>query len=103
MAATTTAQFARQLRRLGATVAVRDGHEVTAGYRGVEVTSHFRPDVDVFDVACRTNPSSRSAPPGDATPGPTSCARAGPPSPNAASACANHTPKGRRGRSPAAG
>jgi hypothetical protein len=64
MAATTTAQFARQLRRLGATVAVRYGHEVTAGYGGVEVTSRFRPDVDVFDVAYRTDdPAAQQAEP----------------------------------------
>jgi hypothetical protein len=55
MAATTAAQFARQLRRLGATVTLPDGRTVTARYRGVEVTSRFRPDTDAFDVAHRTD------------------------------------------------
>jgi hypothetical protein len=55
MAATTAAQFARQLRRLGATVTLPDGRTVTAHYRRVEVTSRFRPDTDAFDVAYRTD------------------------------------------------
>jgi hypothetical protein len=63
MAATTAAQFARQLRRLGADVTVRDGHTVTARYRGVEVTSHFRPDTDAFDVARRSDGGAEQAEP----------------------------------------
>lgn len=54
MARTTAAQFARQLRRLGATVTVRNGRDVVASYRGVEVTARFSRDVDAFDVARRT-------------------------------------------------
>jgi hypothetical protein len=61
MARTTAAQFARRLRRLGATVTVRDGHDVIASYRGVEVTAQFSRDVDAFDVAWRCDVS-----PGDA-------------------------------------
>jgi hypothetical protein len=55
MARTTAAQFARQLRRLGATVTIRDGRDVVASYRGVEVTARFARDVDAFDVARRTD------------------------------------------------
>jgi hypothetical protein len=58
MARTTAAQFARQLRRLGATVTIRDGRDgsdVVARFRGVEVTSRFGRDVDAFDVARRTD------------------------------------------------
>jgi hypothetical protein len=55
MARTTAAQFARQLRRLGATVSIRDGRDVIARYRGIEVTSRFGRDVDAFDVARRTD------------------------------------------------
>lgn len=55
MARTTAAQFARQLRRLGATVSIRDGRDVIARYRGVEVTSRFGRDVDAFDVARRSD------------------------------------------------
>ena len=58
MARTTAAQFARQLRRLGATVTIRDGRDssdVVARYGGVEVTSRFGRDVDAFDVARRTD------------------------------------------------
>ena len=53
MARITAAQFARRLRRLGATVSVRAGHHVVAGYRGVEVTAQFSRDIDAFDVAWR--------------------------------------------------
>jgi hypothetical protein len=52
MARTTAAQFARQLRRLGATVTMTDGH-ATARYQGVEVTIRFHRDIDTFDVAWR--------------------------------------------------
>ena len=58
MARTTAAQFARQLRRLGATVTIRDGRDssdVVASYGGVEVASRFGRDVDAFDVARRTD------------------------------------------------
>ena len=102
MARTTAAQFARQLRRLGATVITRDGYDVIASYRSVEVTAQFAPDIDAFDVARRTDtaaddaanlissmagvrrvptcPStrwSRSAPPAGATPASTSWRPAG--------------------------
>jgi hypothetical protein len=62
MAKTTAAQFARQLRRLGATVTVNAGYDIVAWYRGVEVTARFHRDIDAFDVAWRTDLS-----PGDAT------------------------------------
>lgn len=58
MARTTAAQFARKLRRLGATVTIRegsDGRDVVAAYRGIEVTARFTGDVDAFDVARRTD------------------------------------------------
>src|SRR5438046_6661493 len=61
MARTTAAQFARRLRRLGATVTVRDGHDVIASYRGVEVTAQFSRDVDAFDVAWRCDVSANDA------------------------------------------
>ena len=54
MAATTAVQFARQLRRLGATVTIRDGRDVLARYRDVEVTARFTHGVDAFDTAWRT-------------------------------------------------
>ena len=63
MARTTAAQFARQLRRLGAAVTVRDDREIVARYRDVEVTAQFSRDVDAFDVAWRCDVS-----PNDATP-----------------------------------
>jgi hypothetical protein len=66
MARTTAAQFARQLRRLGATVTIRDGRDVVAAYRGIEVTAQFAHDVDAFDVARRTDPAAETA--ADASP-----------------------------------
>nr|WP_030500966.1 hypothetical protein [Micromonospora purpureochromogenes] len=57
MAATTTAQFARQLRRLGATVTITDGRHVVARHRGVEVTARFHREIDAFDVAWRSDAS----------------------------------------------
>src|SRR5690606_10382191 len=62
MARTTAAQFARQLRRLGATVTVRDEHDVVARYKGVEVVARFSPDADAFDVAWRCNTPNEPAP-----------------------------------------
>jgi hypothetical protein len=63
MAATTAAKFARQLRRLGATVAVRDGCDVIARYHDIEVTARFAPGVDAFDTAWRTGtPGTDTAP-----------------------------------------
>ncbi|GAA0911544.1 hypothetical protein [Virgisporangium aurantiacum] len=64
MARTTAAQFARQLRRLGATVTIRDGRDssdVVASFRGVEVTARFGRDVDAFDVARRTDTTPDTA------------------------------------------
>lgn len=64
MARTTAAQFARQLRRLGATVTIRDcrvSSDVIASYRGVEVISRFGRDVDAFDVARRTDTAADTA------------------------------------------
>jgi hypothetical protein len=58
MARTTAARFARKLRRLGATVTIRegrDGRDVVAAHRGIEVTAHFTRDVDAFDVARRSD------------------------------------------------
>jgi Trk K+ transport system NAD-binding subunit len=62
MARTTANQFARQLRRLGATVTVRDGHtddrevhDVVARHHEVEVTARFSGDVDAFTVAWRSD------------------------------------------------
>jgi hypothetical protein len=43
MAPTTARQFARALRRLGATTTIRDGCDVIASYQGVQVTAHFHP------------------------------------------------------------
>jgi len=63
LARTTAAQFARQLRRLGATVTIRDGHDVIARYHDVQVTAQFYRDVDAFDVAWRCDVS-----PNDTTP-----------------------------------
>ena len=61
MAGTTAAQFARQLRRLGAAVTVRDDREIVARYRDVEVTAQFYRDVDAFDVAWRCDVSPNEA------------------------------------------
>lgn len=73
MARTTADQFARQLRRLGATVTVtvRDGHpnddddarDVVARHHAVEVTARFAGHPDAFTVAWRTD-----QPPADAAP-----------------------------------
>jgi hypothetical protein len=63
MAATTAAQFARRLRQLGAAVTMPDRHTVTATYRGVKVTSRFRPDTDVFDIAHRCDGNTPQAQP----------------------------------------
>lgn len=60
MARTTAAQFARQLRRLGATVTMTDGHAI-ARYRGVEVTIRFHRDIDAFDVAWRSDVPAEAA------------------------------------------
>ncbi|MEJ3741781.1 hypothetical protein WEI85_00565 [Actinomycetes bacterium KLBMP 9797] len=62
MAKTTAQQFARQLRRLGATVEVRNGCDVVARYRGVEVTAHFHPDVNEFDSAWRSDSAQNDTP-----------------------------------------
>src|SRR5689334_11648681 len=127
MGVTTAAQFARQLRRLGAATTVREGTMVTATYRGIEVTSHFRADTGAFRDAYRSDGAGEDAEPirsmaavrrvlrlpkqpiltlgttGRRNSRTTSCAGAGKPSPNAASASACHTPKVGCARSPAAG
>ncbi len=61
MARTTAAQFARRLRRLGATVTVQDSHDVIARHRGVEVTARFCHDIDTFNVAWRCDMSPTDA------------------------------------------
>jgi hypothetical protein len=58
MAATTAAQFARQLRHLGATITIRDGRDVIAQYGDGEVTARFARDPDAFDTAWRTGTSA---------------------------------------------
>ncbi|SRR6266508_4612275 len=55
MAPTTACRFAQALRRLGATTTIRDGCDVIASYQGVQVTAHFHPDADAFDVAWRAD------------------------------------------------
>ena len=63
MGVTTAAQFARQLRRLGAAATVREGTMVTATYRGIEVTSHFRADTGAFRDAYRSDGAGEDAEP----------------------------------------
>ncbi len=117
MARTTAAQFARQLRRLGATVTIRDGHDVIARYHDVEVTAQFYATstrsrsrgaaachptrlprstawpASAASSAYRSSPSSCSAPRAGAPHARTSYGRAGPPPPSAARVFAARTPK----------
>ena len=60
MARTTAAQFARQLRRLGAT-ANANGRDVIATYHDVQVTARFASDLDGFDLAWRADAPADTA------------------------------------------
>lgn len=60
MARTTAAQFARQLRRLGAT-ANANGRDVIATYHDVQVTARFASDIDGFDLAWRADAPADTA------------------------------------------
>lgn len=53
MARTTTGQFARRLRRLGATITIRDDHEFIAHHDDVTVTVRFDRIHHAFDTAWR--------------------------------------------------